>query len=134
MRQLTLIALLLAGCAHRNDAVDPNFYDVQWGKTGATRESWNRDAHECDVEEHQRSTYDNIEYQNRREREWEYNRTMQRNGSPYYYSSAASDKDEIESRRYWDECMFGRSWEIVGQKPIGTEDQGIESNTRSFKP
>jgi len=135
-KTLIALALLIPGCAHRNDAADLNIYDVQWSKAGATREDWMRDDHDCKVEEHQRQTYAKIEAQNEWERAQEYNETMRRMGSLSAYSSGNYRGDKTAAQPFWQDCMQARSWKVTGQKPIGKVDdpEDLVPSTNSFKP
>lgn len=128
-KTLILATLLLAGCAHRN--VDPNFYDYQWAKAGATEEQWKRDSHECDEERDQRAVNDKLAVTNQRAlAESMCGSNMAAPGCINMDWGGGASKQAAENyQRYWPECMEARSWKMVGRKVTGAS-----ADTRTFKP
>jgi hypothetical protein len=113
-KTLITIALLAAGCATQK------YYDDQWSKAGATEADWKRDSHECEVEQHQRSTYDDVQHQNAITQQRQFGGPRDWTAAPY----------KVDNMPYWETCMQGRSWTSTTTQ-LG--DSATRS-TRTFKP
>jgi hypothetical protein len=111
---LASLALLVTGCASYK------YYDDQWSKAGATEADWKKDSHECELETHQRDTYDDIQHQN-------YVVQQRMFGGAKDWTSTAG---KIENMPYWEQCMRARSWQV---KAILLGPDATRS-TRTFKP
>ena len=140
MKKVLLIIttiMLASGCAHRRADVDPYFYDYQWTKAGATKEAWDRDKHDCEVEADQRSVYDQMKIKN----SVDLSESMCRDPSApgcattVDYGSGARRTAAENAKRYWPDCMEARQWR-ADKKFLANEDneQGIESDINTFKP
>lgn len=140
----TIAVFLFGGCAG-NATVEPSLYDYKWSKPGTTDEDFKLVSHDCQVEEHQRTAYDNQEYQQTFDREQVYYRDAAQSGRIYWGGLARAVQEENEKQHYWQDCMEAHSWRIVDRSPIGHrrgpegelldyEEMGLIGDTNSFKP
>jgi hypothetical protein len=134
---IVTVTLLTAGCAHRRGDVDPNFYDYQWSKVGATQEAWMRDKHDCEVEADQRSVFDQMKIKNSADLSESMCRDPSAPGcaTTVDYGSGARRTAAENAKRYWPDCMEARQWR-ADKKFLAAEDneQDISSNINTFKP
>jgi hypothetical protein len=132
-----LMATILLGCAHRNDAVDTSFYDNQWSKSGGTKEAWDRDNHECEVERQQRSSSDELKIKNARDLDNDMYDSAMRSGTMYWGGGAHGAMKGAKERQkfYWSQCMEARQWRIADRKLFAAEDneKDINADINSFK-
>lgn len=130
------VAVLATGCAHRRGNVDPNFYDYQWTKAGATAEAWARDKHECEVEADQRSVVDQMKIKNSSDLSESMCRNPSAPGCAFGadYGSEARAQAAENAKRYWPDCMEARQWRAE-KKFLAAEDneQDISKDINTFK-
>jgi hypothetical protein len=134
---LIAVVVLATGCAHRRGNVDPNYYDYQWSKAGATAEAWARDKHECEVEADQRAVVDQMKIKNSTDLSESMCRNPSAPGCAFgvdYGSGARKDAAE-KAERYWPDCMEARQWRAE-KKFLAAEDneQEISRSINTFKP